>query len=183
MQHKWKGVLVEPQHDSFLSLQKTYENQTQLKFFNVAIDHNEGNRELFKPRRGTRPTSHPSGLARFNRDSLVQKVGNDTDIETETVRCMPLASILTQAHVDHIDLLQIDCEGFDYEIIKMIDFDNMLPRLIHYEHAHLSRSEETDCQQLLIDRGYGLCVERNDTTAYLLAKTGSQGHNATTASA
>jgi hypothetical protein len=54
--------------------------------------------------------------------------------------------------VNHIDLLHIDTEGYDYEIIKSIDFDKHQPSLILFEHAHLKKVSEVHAY--LSDMGY-----------------------------
>jgi len=35
-----------------------------------------------------------------------------------------------------VDLLQIDTEGFDWNVLKMYDFNYFKPVIIQYEHCH-----------------------------------------------
>ena len=68
-----------------------------------------------------------------------------------------------------IDLLQIDVEGYDYEIIKMIDFERVKPLIIHFEHGHLPIEQFEECLEVLIKQGYAISVEDGgDTTAYIV---------------
>jgi len=65
-----------------------------------------------------------------------------------------------------IDLLQIDAEGYDYEIIRSIDFDTVKPAIIHYEHMVLSEADRNACLELLASHGYRIVLQDNDTLAY-----------------
>ena len=63
------------------------------------------------------------------------------------------------------ELIQIDTEGHDYEVIKLIDFARLQPRVVLYEHFHLSETDRRACQAFLAERGFE-CIERHyDTIA------------------
>ena len=49
----------------------------------------------------------------------------------EEVECIHLMELINQYDLHVLDLLQIDVEGYDAEIIKMIDFTKVKPRLIN----------------------------------------------------
>jgi hypothetical protein len=70
-----------------------------------------------------------------------------------------------------VDLLQVDTEGYDYEIIKMIDFDWYKPNIIHFEHGlvHgiMSWDHFMECLWVLYQQGYTVVVEWNDAIAYI----------------
>ncbi len=53
-----------------------------------------------------------------------------------------------------IDWLQIDTEGFDFEIIKMFDIDNTRPEVIVYENIHFSTALQDECRGYLENHGY-----------------------------
>jgi hypothetical protein len=88
----------------------------------------------------------------------------------ETVPCVTLEELLTQHAVDAVDLLQIDTEGYDAEILRMIDFDVCKPAIIHFEHGMpsgiMSAAEFKECAGLLIDNGYLIVTEQFDAVAY-----------------
>lgn len=84
---------------------------------------------------------------------------------TEPVDAIDFMTLLADHAIEHIDLLQIDVEGFDAEIIKIIDFTTIKPCLIKYEHAHLSPAESAYIQQLLRRNGYRLFRQGNDSVA------------------
>jgi hypothetical protein len=80
---------------------------------------------------------------------------------------MPLMELLTETAMLDADLLQIDTEGYDAAILRMIDPARFRPRLIKYEHKSLSAGEHAQAQARLQELGYRTAVEGPDTTAWL----------------
>jgi hypothetical protein len=72
------------------------------------------------------------------------------------VDCMAFSSLIHKYDVSHVDFLQIDVEGYDFDIIKMIDFDSLKPKIIRYEWVNLSAQDNLLCAEYLVDRGYSL---------------------------
>jgi hypothetical protein len=64
------------------------------------------------------------------------------------------------------DLLQIDTEGYDAAILRMIDPARFRPRLIKYEHKSLSADERAQAVARLKEQGYRTVTEGPDTTAW-----------------
>jgi hypothetical protein len=63
-------------------------------------------------------------------------------------------------------VLVIDTEGFDYQIIRQVDFKRIHPDIIVYEHKHLSRQDALACRQLLQKQGYALEKHLGNTLAW-----------------
>jgi hypothetical protein len=84
---------------------------------------------------------------------------------------MSFQDLIQENHVKKIDLLQIDTEGYDYEIIKMIDFHEIKPHIIHFEHRInaevMSRDEFRECMNYLYANGYFVMMTYSDAVAYL----------------
>ena len=81
--------------------------------------------------------------------------------------CISIQELLDKHRIKALDLLQIDTEGFDYEIIKMIDFKKIKPKLICFEHLHLSEATKRQCEEHLLKKGYRLEHFRSDSLAIL----------------
>ena len=64
-------------------------------------------------------------------------------------------------------LLQIDVEGFDFEVLKMIDFKQFSPAVIKYEHEGLSQSDQASARKLLENQGYEIQEIKTDTVGVL----------------
>ncbi|MBC8353898.1 MAG: FkbM family methyltransferase [Planctomycetes bacterium] len=159
--HGWHGVLVEPQVEAFDLLQKNYADQSGLQFFNIAIGAEDGEISLFTRTDGM---VQAASLEKH----LMNKPGRRRRLLQERrVPCWTFGRLLTESNAPHdIDLLQIDAEGFDYEIIRSIDFNVVKPAIIHYEHMVLSEPDRNACLELLASEGYRFVLQDNDTLAY-----------------
>lgn len=182
--YNWKGIIVEPQTEVFEKrLKRTYRNEGKVILENVAISARNEMRKLYKLSFSN--ARWATGMASFERDVLVDAIENGSRIKTkskqdgiqmpattdecisyEEVPCVTIASLIEKYGFDHLNLLQIDTEGFDYEIIKTLDFDQLRPGIISYEHAHLSDADKQACQELLLQQGYQIQKVGGDTVAY-----------------
>ena len=88
-------------------------------------------------------------------------------VTTEMVQCVTFDTLLNRHQVKRIDLLQIDVEGYDYELLKLFDFERIRPRLIRYEHSHLKLSDRSSCKRYLKQNGYMILEMEYDTGAVL----------------
>ncbi len=93
--------------------------------------------------------------------------GHRGAVKSITVPALTLESLLKKHQVERVNLLQIDTEGFDFEIIKMIDFRRMKPDIIHYENNFLNRRQKSECSRILSEQNYSLLNLGIDTVAYL----------------
>ncbi|MCC7474956.1 MAG: FkbM family methyltransferase [Pirellulales bacterium] len=159
LRHKLRGVLVEPQPAAFSRLQHTYRNQPNVSLLQAAIAETEGTRELFCKR------GEPSMAASFVRSHLRKHGISENDIETCAVACHTVHSALAAAGLSHVDLLQIDAEGYDGRIIQSIDFSRLQPRIIRFEYRNLPPNEADDCLALLATQGYQFIAEARDMIA------------------
>jgi len=160
-QQGWRGVLVEPQCEAFELLKKNYADHQGLQFFNVVIGPHNGEITLYTRQGG-------NVQAASVEKQLMNKPGRrGRMLDARQVPCWTFDKLLQEAHApETIDLLQIDAEGFDYEIIRSIDFDRVKPAIIRYEHMVLSQSDRNSCLELLAQQGYRFFLEDADTTAY-----------------
>ena len=148
---------MEPLPDVFDRLRATYADRPELVFENVAINDVPGETDFYR---------HPlwddcSGLQITTRR---QRRAGDLIIKTRVV-CMTLQQLLEKHKITAIDLLQIDTEGFDYNIIKQIPWQRIKPKIIHYEHKHLKHTQN-DCKRLLEAQGYMIEKKGHNTLAY-----------------
>jgi len=163
----WRGLLVEPQPAIFQKLKENYRDEKQLLFENSAIARTDGSIELhcFE---NANAEDHASMLTSSRKHYLVLNGDSHRGaLKTLTVPALTLASLLAKHHVERVNILQIDTEGFDFEIIKMIDFKRMKPEIIHFENNFLNRRQKSECSRMLSDQNYSLLSLGFDTIAYL----------------
>lgn len=184
---KLRGLLIEPQAKLFRELQENYKQQPGLNFENAAIGHNNGKQQLYRIKDNLDFLAYMNQGASFNLGHLrkllanhlrhgaardvvqrVRELGLSVDdcIEAETVETYTFEAVLNKYRVRRIDLLQIDTEGFDYEVIKMANLSKFRPALINYEHEHLSDGDRLECWRDLRAFGYRLFTHGGNTCAY-----------------
>jgi hypothetical protein len=89
------------------------------------------------------------------------------EILSEKVPCASVMGLLDKHRIDRLDLFHVDTEGYDFEVLKLIDFKRVKPRMILFEHIHLSADDRAACAAMLTREGYTLKPEQNDTLATL----------------
>lgn len=82
----------------------------------------------------------------------------------ETVPCTPLSTLLERHGVTRIDFLKIDTEGYDYNVLRTLDF-RIKPALIKIEHFHMPEEHTKACVAFLKERGYLIYGEKEDLYA------------------
>jgi FkbM family methyltransferase len=157
--HQLRGVLVEPQPRAFAKLQQTYRSQPNVMLLQAAIAEEDGVRELYCRR------DEASMVASFDREHLRKHGIHETEIVAEKVRCLTIHSALAAAGLHNVDLMQIDAEGYDWPIIRSIEFTKLRPRILRFEYSHMSSRVADECLTLLASHGYRFLVETRDIIA------------------
>ena len=169
----WKGILVEPVPYLFERLKSNYtEFRDKLIFENSAIA-NESGRLKFYRLQASDMTELPEWydqLGSFKKEVVLRHKNcfpcfDDLFIE-DTVNAITFQELLKKHKVKTLNLVHIDTEGYDYEIIKTIPFDDIEIDLVMFEHRHLSEPDYKKSVKLLHDKGFKVRKSNNsDTTA------------------
>ena len=168
LKYGFRGVLVEPQPEVFARLQRNYTNVEGLAFENAAIAKEDGQVALYRFRKDPDLPPWADGLASFSRETLVGNFQNvQGQVEAISVPTVRFESLLRKHNLQRVDLLQVDAEGFDFEIIKMIDFAAVKPTIIHFEQGLLSEEDRFKCFRYLNQHGYKVINNEANTVAYL----------------
>lgn len=166
-QHHWRGILIEPQPKIFARLVENYKDEPQLLFENAAIAAQDGTFCLYTFEESPDLPDHATMLASFNRAALEHNAhGYQAPIQETIVPAISTGSLFSKHNITQVDLLQIDTEGYDWEILKMFDFAKYLPAIVHFESAGLDADETADCFKLLEGHGYRILTLGIDTIAY-----------------
>ena len=170
------ALLVEPLPDRFERLRSNYAEQPNILYDNVAISDRSGDAQLFRIQSAaTHLPEFVHGLARFDKAVLlkhrdwpgVDALSFEHSIEAVPVQVVTFAGLL-QRHPDikKVGVLQVDTEGHDYLVVKSSIDAGCHPRLIHYEHKHLSYYDQFACRDLLASHGYSFWADYVDTLAW-----------------
>jgi FkbM family methyltransferase len=153
------GVLVEPIPEVYAKLVINYQDQPQINFENSAIGPNSGEMNLYMLCDKYGETDGLSVFASFSEEE-VQKYRKQTNqalkVMSISVPVLTFETLRKKYALETVSLLAIDTEGFDYQILRSIDFRKIRPKIIEYEHSHLSVLDERECQRLLTSNGYQL---------------------------
>lgn len=172
------GIMVEPQPDLFEQLKDNLREFPSVELANVAIHKSEKSMTLFrlKPEilreRADLPLwAKTNGIASFDRNHVLEharRIGLGEDvIDSQQVPCVTMNELL--ARCGRVpDLLKVDTEGYDYEVLSMLDLAQWRPTIIRFEHLHISGERYDGLIRRLHAAGYRFLADKMNTTAYLL---------------
>lgn len=175
------GILLEPIDDYYQKLEENYRDNSNVVTVKKAL-HPSKNKEIIYGLRKNHPLHEAyNGIASFNLNHLLKYkdprktpekwlVPNIEDyIIQEEVECITFDKLILDYNVKKIDLLQIDTEGFDVEILKMINFNAIKPSIIRYEVGHLKKEDLIKSIHLLkihqykfLDEGFDIIASCNE---------------------
>lgn len=179
VRHRWRGLLVEPLPDFFHQLTETYRSCVGLILENVAIADGPGYRDMYRVSsdglsNGTLP-DWAKGIASFFNDRnalggcrISAKVFERIRpyITIQKVRCDTLDNVFSKHNVAKIDVFQVDVEGYDYHVLKQLDFRRFRPRIIRIEWFNLPDDEKRLALALLRPFGYRIRLSKTDLIAW-----------------
>jgi hypothetical protein len=82
-----------------------------------------------------------------------------------SVKCVSMKTLLCEVGGRTVYILTLDAEGFDYAVLKMIDFSVLRPAIICYEHTHLAKADQEAAAKMLADQDYRMTRNNLDTFA------------------
>lgn len=178
----WRGVLVEPQKEVYENyLKKLHAKSEAIKTVNAALDYKDGSSTIYKISFSN--ARWATGLTTFNRammekavvsehvKSCAKKEGVELPkkpedrFKEEKIPTISPKSLLQKFKINKIDWLQIDVEGFDYEVIKMFDIPSTKPKVIVFEQYSLSDADKKECYHYLQQNNYRIKEYGRDTLA------------------
>jgi FkbM family methyltransferase len=175
----WTGVMVEPVPWVFEHLRNNYREQQGVAFENAAIANADGRAPFYYvPPAEDRPiwSDAMGSLSRVvveetiaaAREFAARGLGvHLPDLKSSIVRTevpsLTFESLCRKHGIRELDLLLIDAQGYDYEIIKGIDFERHRPRLLIYESILFSGDEREETTAYLEGLGYEMMYEGIDT--------------------
>src|SRR5580698_4678773 len=164
--YRWSGLLVEPIPEQFRRLVSNYMAigcSPDNRYENSAIAEHDGAIQMVT----IRQEAVDSGKVHqcFGGMSAIcpPRNGLGSEGDAETVRrygelievpCITLQTLLERHRVEAFDLLCIDAEGWDFKILRQLDFSRWRPKLIRIEYINLPDEEKSDVTKLLDQHQY-----------------------------
>ncbi len=167
----WRGVLVEPVPYLFERVRRNAGHLPGVQLENAAIAPEEGERTFYylEPHAGDlRPELYKT-IGSFLRENLERHAEYIADFEERVIAtplpCLPLSALCRRHGIERLDLLFCDAEGYDYEVLKTLDWKRTPPRLVVWEHQHLSEEDAVGARRLLEEHGYDVHALAKDSVA------------------
>jgi hypothetical protein len=101
----------------------------------------------------------------LQRQGITLPDNKDDCIISDEVATISPATLLKKLDGADLDLLAIDTEGFDYEILKMLDLNRIAPEVIIYEESVFDEQTAKECRDYLKSHGYSCQSIKRDVLA------------------
>jgi FkbM family methyltransferase len=179
---KWKGLLIEPQPDVFrYQLFPLYMRDEGIFMENIAISEESTLMDMYKL--SFTRERWATGLTTFHRPTLQDKVDRgDVDdiakskgievpskkedyIDEFKVESKTFELLRAKYQIKEVDVLQIDVEGFDFEVIKLYDLTRNKPKVIVFESSHLGSEEYAETERYFEENSFVLKRVKGDSVA------------------
>ncbi len=169
-EYNWRGILVEPIKYLFDELKKNYNKfSSRLKFENAAIANVNGKLKFYRLEKSDLPDLPYwyDQIGSFNKEVVEKHKPSiphfDELFIEDSIDSITFPDLLKKHSMNDIDFIQIDTEGYDYEILKTIPFADLNIEFIMFENKHLSEQDYKSSIQLLKQNGYEVGTKYKDT--------------------
>lgn len=149
-----KILLIEPQKEAFQLLKQHYKWHGHAKALNLAISNN-GQKTIRLYAAESRGWGSGSGADIEYRERANRKKGFGLEhFGYFDAPCISLKEAMYQNGFKRADFIQVDCEGYDDEILYSGDFKEHLPKIINYEYILMNERRRGKIENFLKSLGY-----------------------------
>lgn len=154
----WHGLVIDP-NDSFRPLYRFLRPRDT--FITAGIGSAQSSETYYRFSDASYNTFSAKNAAEY---SAIPRLARLPD---QTVRIIPLSTILHEQKVEHIDLLNIDVEGMDLAVLKSHDW-SISTQVIAVEDRHFNVDEPSTSATyvFLREKGYVLVGMSRDTLIF-----------------
>lgn len=159
LKNSWTGILVEPDSANFKKLTNNYSHVNGLIFENLGIGPVRGEMPFYRLKDITeQEPGWYDQVGSFDRDTFIKNIHYVQDLETRmTTEPLPVITfedLLQKNNFPKVDLLHTDTEGFDYKILRSINFAEHDIRLVLFEAEWMTQFELRELIQYLRKYNY-----------------------------
>jgi FkbM family methyltransferase len=160
---RWKGLLIEPVPYCFERLKQNFSDPRRFTLERIAIGPVSGHTTFYYVDQKAAESlpelpSYYDQLGSFDRNHIVRHLNGVLEpfIVASSIEVCPLEDSLNRNGIKKVHFLHIDAEGYDYEVLKTLDFNTHTPEAILIEHKHLSPPHREEMLSCLRDHGYSV---------------------------
>jgi FkbM family methyltransferase len=163
----WEGVLVEPLPDMFERLTQNYQDNPRLNFVCSAIADTDGPAVMHRiPTEKLQDSDVPDWAEGCS--TMITEGYFDNllpHMVKETVNGITLKT-LYEKYGDKYDFVQVDTEGFDYNIFLQLQDTGLTADIYKIEIAHITYNKTVWMRWVLDNQGYKTFIDGYDLIAY-----------------
>lgn len=169
----WQGVYVEP-IEEYATICKKNHSKNNVQVICAAITNKDQKQTIYKGKlASTFSEDNKKAIA-----ALSSKKGGKFTFTTEVVKTFSWDSFIQKFSIKVPEILVIDAEGYDYKIIKQIDFNQFKPAIIFAEifsakSSFMSKKafdEGELIKQKLLNSGYHIWIIEQHNTVFVDGK-------------
>jgi len=170
MHPEWHGVMVEPVADHFERLKINFKVFDNIKFENSAVTEKTGQAQITRiPVNliGNKLPEWADGISTLKTEPHMM-INRYSDFAVkETVNTISVKDLISKYNITRIDLLHIDCEGYDFQIFEELWQHGFRPRVIKVEKVYFTDKEISDTLSMLAYSKYVCQIVGDDIVAYI----------------
>ena len=164
-----KVLLIEPVKYNFDQLKNRFKNYKNIIFENIAIGEKNELIDFFHVLESSidKLKKHwASGIGSFSKEHILKHRAKRFQITEQDIKCIKIKAItfnklIEKYKIEYINKLIIDAEGFDYKIIKSINFKKIFIKEIIFEKKHLNVTQKIgnrleEIKDILLKENYEL---------------------------
>lgn len=163
------GLAIEPVKEYYDELVVNYRNSKVIPV-NRAIYEENKKISVFRVKKDVDLPEWTKGIASLDPEHYKKSNTDEKDIVEEVVEAITFEKLFKDYSVKNIDLLQIDTEGYDYNLLKLFPFEKFQPQIIHFEHGLpnkiMSVEQMLEITSLLLNFGYKIIMKEYDCIGY-----------------
>lgn len=130
--YNWKGVLIEPTKDCVDKLNELYGNNSEIEIFDVAIDEEDGEKEIHI---GTLIGEGINQISTLNQtDKNYWESNRGVQYKSEIIKTTTIKKVLEKSSYKTFDIVSIDAEGNDLIVLNQLLNENIYPEFVIFEH-------------------------------------------------
>lgn len=164
-----RGLAIEPVEEYYNELVVNYKNSKVIPV-NRAIYEENKKISIFRIKQDIDLPEWSKGIASLNPKHHQKSNTDGKNIVEEVVEAITFEKLFEDYNVKNIDLLQIDTEGYDYNLLKLFPFEKFQPSIIHFEHGLpdkiMTIEQVSEITSLLLSFGYKTIMKEYDCIGY-----------------
>jgi FkbM family methyltransferase len=164
--YDWHGIMFEPQKESFKKLFDIYQNNKKIKLINMGIAETNAQYKLYKHLPNESVKQDHSGGSSL----LLRKSAEFYEDEYEFIDCTTFNDVIRDYHINKIDLLVIDTEGYDMTIINSINFNLIKPKNIWFEYWPYDNDDKNNLIEFTSYNQSKHIIDKLNMNGYILTK-------------